>query len=63
MKSQSLQSGPARGPPIATFAIGVPQHPERLAISAAIRTAGWRKFVQRRDVTPHPPHFREWSNS
>jgi len=31
--------------------IGVPQPPERLAISAVIRTAGCRKFVQRRDVT------------
>jgi hypothetical protein len=28
--------------------------PERLAISSAIRTAGWRKFVQRRDVTRPP---------
>jgi hypothetical protein len=25
--------------------------PERLAISSAIRTVGWRKFMQRRDVT------------
>ena len=31
--------------------IGAPQHPGRLAISAAIRTAGWRKFVRCRDVT------------
>jgi hypothetical protein len=30
--------------------IGAPAAPERLAIGRAIRTAGWRKFMQRRDA-------------
>jgi hypothetical protein len=64
MKSQSLQSGPAKGPLIATFAIDWS--------TAAPRTTG----DQRRNPhgrlpkiraapgrNPHPPHFQEWSNS
>src|SRR5207302_7472397 len=48
-----LQSGLSREPPIATFAIAHRSTPERLAISSAIYTAGWRKFVPppRGDVT------------
>jgi hypothetical protein len=46
---QSLQSGPATGPQIATFD-WCTAAPERLAIGRAIRTACWRKFMQRRDA-------------
>ena len=37
--------------------------PERRAVSSAISTAGWRKFVQRRDRNPGPAGPRERSNS
>ena len=59
----TLQSGPAKGPLIATFAIEHCSTPERRAVSSAISTAGWRKFVQRRDRNPGPAAPRERSNS
>src|SRR5207302_2090333 len=53
-----LQSGLSREPQIATFAIAHRSTPERLAISSAIYTAGWRKFVPPPGGrNPLPSHF------
>jgi len=48
----TLPSRPAKGPLIATFAIGALQHPRATSGEPHNRAAGWRKFVQRREVTP-----------
>ena len=51
MKSQRCNQAQQRGHRSQPLRLEHRSTPERLAVSSAIRTAGWRKFVQRRDVT------------